>query len=240
MKKIILLILLIGSQNLFAESIFINAVERYETRKSAQWLLIQPERKFSLFEQWFAFNAAEKFRSYPWEVFLGFEYGGLTRKNDYWPSFDTDDSIYSYYATFYYSIFGLGFRRERAADTYKQWEIVGNVRILGFNVQTSNLVFQLGNRWLTDEFSDDSFSNFFIGVDAQLYVFRWLGVEFIWRSYFGDEGDKTGRDIRSTRLALSLFAEIDFFRIYYEWHTENFNEDGLDRNAGLFGVRLYY
>ena len=212
MKKLILITFLLSSQNLFSESIFINAVERYETRKTAQWLLIQPDRRYSLFEQWFPFNAPEKFRAYPWEVFVGFEYGGLTLDNDYIPSFDAEDGVYSFYGTFYYNIFGLGFEREKAGDTYKQWELVGNVRVLGYNTQTTNLIFQLGNRWYTDRLFDESFSNFFLGLDTQLYIFRFVGLQFVWRSYFGDTGDKTGRDLRATRLSVAVVAEMDFFR----------------------------
>jgi hypothetical protein len=239
MKKIFLIILLITSQNLLAESIFIKAVERYETRKSAQWLLIQPERKFGLFEQWFSFNAAEKFRSNIWEFFIGFDYGGTTQDDSYMPSFDPDDNVFGLYGTAYYSIFGLGFKREKAIDTFKQWEIIGEVRLLGFNTQTTNLIFQLGNRWYNDDMTYDDFSNFFVGIDTQLYIFRFLGAQFNWRSYFSGTGD-SGRGYSSTRLSLSIFAEVDFMRFYFTWWTENFNEDIFDRDAGLFGIRLYY
>jgi len=238
MKKLLVIVLIICSSNLMAESIFIEAVNRYEARKTSQWLLIQPERREGLFEQWFAFNSSEKFKSMLWEFFIGFDYGGTTQDN-YWPSFDPDDNVFGLHGAIYYSIFGVEFRREKARDTYKQWELLGNIRVLGYNVQTTNLVFQFGNRWYNDDILSDDFSNFFIGIDTQLYVFRFLGAEFVWRSYFSGTGD-SGQSYSSTRLSLSIFAEIDLMRIYFNWWTENFDEDLFDRDAALFGIRLYY
>lgn len=240
MKNLIFVFCIMLPSLLQAESIFINAVNRYENRKASQWLLIQPNRRDSLFEQWFPFNAYKKNRAYEWAIFVGYDYGWSNQDSELSTNFNTDDNQYAYYASGWWSILGLEYRSEKARDQYRQRELLGNVRVLGYNLQTTNLLFQFGNRWLNQE-DVDKFSNFFIGIDAQLYIFRFFGVDFNWRMYFSDEGRNTSESLRSNRLSLILFFEIDFMRLYFDWSTENINHSMIDRrNGGTFGIRLYY
>ncbi len=114
----------------------------------------------------------------------------------------------------YVSIFGLALEKEFRKE---MWSGVFNLRVFGFNVQSTNITLHGG---LRSQENPTIYRSPFVGGTMTIYIGKYFGFEGLYRHYFRPLTNDAGIDTEGSRWEGSVFVDYRVLRVYASYFTE--------------------
>ncbi len=221
----------------FADDVYQVIVKKQEVKKKTRWSLSEwmaTKEKMRWMDLWLAMNSPS-----PYEFYLGVDTSFGRTLGGKPP---TDASYVGYRGSLaaYAHLFGL----EVQADTESsRFHAAVLARILGFQVQGTNITLQAG---LRSQAIPLSVRNVFLGVGTSLYLIKSFGVDALYRGYLLSSNRDGGGRTRGFRVEAGPFIDFKFVRVYGQYFYElervlgNELQSDQRRSGGLVGLRFFF
>jgi hypothetical protein len=224
---------------------------RAAAREGKRWTLeewLQTRDRNRMMDLWLALNSPS-----PYEGAIA-----LSRKNyqivtD--PASGADNSYGSYSGeiTAYASIVGLTLEHENnPQEGFYDTTGIFNLRLLGHCIQCTALTLHYGlrTRYLESYDPEIKLAQTFSQATLQLYLFRYFGIEGVYRSYQPITEERVlGKISQETLLEGGVFIDYAGLRVFGNWYREsqklaatdttNLNQTS-EKNGVRAGFRLYF
>lgn len=228
--NLVLLIMIIWAASLMSSLSFAadgsSGTGRFDFRKKAsskensRWTLqdwlAQKERN-QMMDLWLAMYSPS-----PYEFFISGTYLSYESKADTAPNTSDKHTSYSGSLGAYATVIGLEIDYENnTAESIN--DLAGSLRLrfAGNAVQGTHLIayYGLRTRMLDTGASDIRLNNQFAGVDLNLYLTRYFGLQGAYEYYFPVKEATLG-DVSGQRSEAGLFIDFGAFRVFGNWFSE--------------------
>lgn len=187
------------------------------------------KEKFRLMDMWLAMHTPS-----PFEFYLGTDYRLSDDQKDNFPG----SSRINFAA--YASIFGLEIHKTLADGG----EFTGlfDLRILGYNVQATNITLQGGIR----SQGSPTYRSATAGVAYTLYLFKPMGIDGFWRHYFSSTPNSSGNTVSGNRFEVGPFLDFSFVRIGGGYFRETINTESsssssdVSHSGAFLGTKFFF
>lgn len=210
MKKIVFICLLFSAESLMARTFFGGGTfSSQKEKEGVRWTLadwMTQKKSFRAMDQWLAVNRqASMFE-------LNFE-GGQSNYEYEVNGNVLDQTVDKYSVQMWISIFGLQYTKEDSDEGWESESTQLNVRIFGQSTQTTNLTLHYGVKTTEFEAPPNEYKNQYGGVNLNLYITSFFGLEGTYRKYLSTKDDNNV-DIEGERSEYGAFIDINFVRLY--------------------------
>ena len=261
MKVIIILIAVLISQSLFAQSYrgeglydFID--RKQKQKKKSRWTLgghMALRERNSLMDQWLAINTSAN----ALEFFFSGEMnsGTIPVRKDTSTGLETnlpEETFQQFNLGIFVTIFGLEFQYKRAkAENQNSFDNTRtgmfHLRILGNSTQSTSINLSYGIKVAEDN-SFGKFNYDFVGAWSEIYLIGSFGIQGMYRKYLNSENDDRTLESSGSRTEAGAFLEFNFFRLYGVWFQEDYdftvkangNETTFTNDGIFYGVKLFF
>lgn len=236
------MILFYSIPNSFAD-VFVIIAEKEQKKKSSSWNLLdwmETKKQFALMDQWLALNTNKESL---FEGYIGSDQG----KYDF-RSIDSTSkkTMLSGSLGLFVSLFGLEGQYEKSNERFENYNYQASLRIFGPYKQSTNITMFYGIRDQKTALGE-KLQNQYWGGSATVYLFRFLGGEFLYRKYLKGETSLQKRKITGSLTETSAFIDIYFLRFYGTLFKERThevttlgNESDFEREGVKLGLKVFF
>jgi hypothetical protein len=221
--------------------------QKAEKKDGSRWTLsewLAQRDRNHLMDLWLGMYAPS-----PYEFFVTGSYLSGNTKND--PATTPNDTHYESYKGglgAYATIIGLeGDYENNTAEKYNDLAGEISVRALGNSVQGTHLMFHYGLRTRVEDVSGSAvrLSNQFAGVDLNLYITRYFGIQGLYNDYFANTDTQLGT-VTGSRAEAGLFIDFKALRVFGNWYSDVQNNDNagvkssIERTGIQTGIKFFF
>lgn len=234
---------------------FSPASSAQQSKEATRWSLAQwmeQKGKFQWMDIWL--NSNTKSPSF-YEIYLGgdaAQYESNASLNSAAPTTTEDLQSWRAHAGMFVSLLGVHGQYEKSEDqsgfhTQEQWDLVGQLRILGHTDQGSNLTgfYGLHRQNFQNSISqNDQVENRQAGGYLTLYVLSFWGLQGKYQHFFKGTSEQ-GLDVEGHRIEATTWIEWGAVRLYGTWYKEPMKYTSpsdvteIEREGFHVGLRVY-
>jgi hypothetical protein len=199
-------------------------VKRQSRWSLDEWLATRDRMRWS--DMWLAMNSPS-----PYEFFVSGA-ANLTSMDDH------SKFQMKYALGAYASIVGLEFDHENIVGEAYNARL--NLRVMGYNVQNTNLTLFGGLRWRTE---NDGFRQPYLGASLTLYLRKFFGVYGQYRSYLASTPGSVHGNLTGSRWEAGPFIDFGPLRVFGNYVHESESGDNGYSDVGkgwILGGQLFF